>query len=268
MCNSELKSSFRLSLSFTKCPSPPSCSLSPFVSGVELSFKTRAPDGLLLCSFSPGNQEEFLAVQIKNGRPYFLFDPQVGNVFQKRLCIIENLNYAVLQHTFCLLLYLSVFTDCAFLSNTWFFFPFNSTPYTYSLFSPVFFFPSVLLSLQVSSIFSLTFSHLINVICSPSLVSVREAGKGEKLWKCVNVWIGLQLTHSLQSPRANTNCKLIKLCTHARTHTHTHTHAHSHTAWLSLSIHTDACRRVKESTTSMMKVMMGDDYTYFHQATN
>nr|XP_014268858.2 usherin [Maylandia zebra] len=44
--------------------------------GVELSFKTRAPDGLLLCSFSPGNQEEFLAVQIKNGRPYFLFDPQ------------------------------------------------------------------------------------------------------------------------------------------------------------------------------------------------
>lgn len=148
-----------------------------------------------------------------------------------------------------------------------FFPPFNS-PYTYSLFSPVFFFPSVLLSLQVSSIFSLTFSHLINVICSPSLVSVREAGKGEKLWKCVNVWIGLQLTHSLQSPRANTNCKLIKLCTHARTHTHTHTHAHSHTAWLSLSIHTDACRRVKESTTSMMKVMMGDDYTYFHQATN
>ncbi|XP_039982949.1 usherin [Xiphias gladius] len=44
--------------------------------GVELSFKTRSPDGLLLCAFSPGDQEEFLAVQIKNGRPYFLFDPQ------------------------------------------------------------------------------------------------------------------------------------------------------------------------------------------------
>uniref|UniRef100_A0A3B4TAI5 Usherin n=1 Tax=Seriola dumerili TaxID=41447 RepID=A0A3B4TAI5_SERDU len=44
--------------------------------GVGLSFKTRSPDGLLLCAFSPGNQEEFLAVQIKNGRPYFLFDPQ------------------------------------------------------------------------------------------------------------------------------------------------------------------------------------------------
>ncbi|KAM9366692.1 usherin [Symphorus nematophorus] len=44
--------------------------------GVEMSFKTRSPDGLLLCAFSPGNQEEFLAIQIKDGRPYFLFDPQ------------------------------------------------------------------------------------------------------------------------------------------------------------------------------------------------
>ncbi|XP_030271338.1 usherin [Sparus aurata] len=44
--------------------------------GVELSFKTRSPNGLLLCAFSPGNQEEFLAIQIKNGIPYFLFDPQ------------------------------------------------------------------------------------------------------------------------------------------------------------------------------------------------
>uniref|UniRef100_A0A4W6FW95 Usherin n=1 Tax=Lates calcarifer TaxID=8187 RepID=A0A4W6FW95_LATCA len=44
--------------------------------GIELTFRTRSPDGLLLCAFSPGNQEEFLAVQIKNGRPYFLFDPQ------------------------------------------------------------------------------------------------------------------------------------------------------------------------------------------------
>ncbi|KAM3876945.1 usherin [Diretmus argenteus] len=44
--------------------------------GVKLSFRTRSPDGLLLCAFSPGNQEEFLALQIQNGRPYFLFDPQ------------------------------------------------------------------------------------------------------------------------------------------------------------------------------------------------
>ncbi|XP_068597953.1 usherin [Brachionichthys hirsutus] len=44
--------------------------------GVELSFRTRSPVGLLLCAFSPGNQEEFLAIQLKDGRPYFLFDPQ------------------------------------------------------------------------------------------------------------------------------------------------------------------------------------------------
>ncbi|XP_068172657.1 usherin isoform X1 [Antennarius striatus] len=44
--------------------------------GVELSFRTRSPDGLLLCALSPGHQEEFLAVQLKDGRLYFLFDPQ------------------------------------------------------------------------------------------------------------------------------------------------------------------------------------------------
>nr|XP_046239587.1 usherin [Scatophagus argus] len=44
--------------------------------GVKLSFKTRSPDGLVFCAFSPGTQEEFLALQIKDGRPYFLFDPQ------------------------------------------------------------------------------------------------------------------------------------------------------------------------------------------------
>uniref|UniRef100_A0A3B3X6F7 Usher syndrome 2A (autosomal recessive, mild) n=1 Tax=Poecilia mexicana TaxID=48701 RepID=A0A3B3X6F7_9TELE len=42
----------------------------------QLSFKTWSPNGLLLSAFSPGHQEEFLAIQIKNGRPYFLFDPQ------------------------------------------------------------------------------------------------------------------------------------------------------------------------------------------------
>ncbi|KAK2854220.1 hypothetical protein Q5P01_006881 [Channa striata] len=44
--------------------------------GVELTFKTLSPDGLLLGAFSPGDHEEFLAIQMKNGRPYFLFDPQ------------------------------------------------------------------------------------------------------------------------------------------------------------------------------------------------
>ncbi|CDQ96127.1 unnamed protein product [Oncorhynchus mykiss] len=47
--------------------------------GLRLSFRTRASDGLLLCAVSPGNQEEYLALQIRNGRPYFLFDPQVIN---------------------------------------------------------------------------------------------------------------------------------------------------------------------------------------------
>ncbi|CAL8351742.1 unnamed protein product [Merluccius merluccius] len=44
--------------------------------GIQLSFRSRSPDGLLLCAFSPGGQEEFLALQIQQGRPYFLFDPQ------------------------------------------------------------------------------------------------------------------------------------------------------------------------------------------------
>ncbi|KAJ7988957.1 hypothetical protein DPEC_G00314570 [Dallia pectoralis] len=44
--------------------------------GLRLSFRTTASDGLLLCALSPGNQEEYVALQIRNGRPYFLFDPQ------------------------------------------------------------------------------------------------------------------------------------------------------------------------------------------------
>ncbi|CAJ1048931.1 LOW QUALITY PROTEIN: usherin [Xyrichtys novacula] len=44
--------------------------------GIELSFKTLSPLGLLLCAVSSGNQEEFVAIQIRDGRPYFLFDPQ------------------------------------------------------------------------------------------------------------------------------------------------------------------------------------------------
>ncbi|KAL0969312.1 hypothetical protein UPYG_G00225390 [Umbra pygmaea] len=48
--------------------------------GVRLSFRTRVSDGLLFCAISPGNQEEYLALQIRNGRLYFLFDPQGGAV--------------------------------------------------------------------------------------------------------------------------------------------------------------------------------------------
>ncbi|KAF5890051.1 usherin isoform X1, partial [Clarias magur] len=44
--------------------------------GIQLSFRTRMEEGLILCALSPGEQEEFVALQMHNGRPYFLFDPQ------------------------------------------------------------------------------------------------------------------------------------------------------------------------------------------------
>ncbi|XP_039386307.1 usherin [Mauremys reevesii] len=44
--------------------------------GIKVSFRTREPDGLILFSVSPGNQEEYIALQLQSGRPYFLFDPQ------------------------------------------------------------------------------------------------------------------------------------------------------------------------------------------------
>lgn len=42
-----------------------------------MKFKTQEPDGLIFFSASPGNQEEYIALQLRSGRPYFLFDPQV-----------------------------------------------------------------------------------------------------------------------------------------------------------------------------------------------
>ncbi|KAK3537246.1 hypothetical protein QTP70_004660 [Hemibagrus guttatus] len=48
--------------------------------GVQLSFRTRMEEGLILCALSPGEQEEFVALQMRNGRPYFLFDPQASVV--------------------------------------------------------------------------------------------------------------------------------------------------------------------------------------------
>ncbi|XP_055085949.1 usherin [Periophthalmus magnuspinnatus] len=44
--------------------------------GIRLSFRTQSPDGLLIAAFSPGIQEEFIAIQLKNGQLYFIFDPQ------------------------------------------------------------------------------------------------------------------------------------------------------------------------------------------------
>ncbi|XP_066526697.1 usherin [Hoplias malabaricus] len=48
--------------------------------GIQLTFRTRAENGLLLCALSPGDQEEYIALQIRNGRPYFLFDAQASAV--------------------------------------------------------------------------------------------------------------------------------------------------------------------------------------------
>ncbi|KAM9109657.1 usherin isoform 1-T1 [Megaptera novaeangliae] len=44
--------------------------------GIKASFRTKVPEGLIVFAASPGNQEEYFAIQLKNGRPYFLFDPQ------------------------------------------------------------------------------------------------------------------------------------------------------------------------------------------------
>lgn len=58
---------------------PNTDSLIAFVSpGIRASFRTRVPEGLIVFAASPGSQEEYFALQLKNGRPYFLFDPQVN----------------------------------------------------------------------------------------------------------------------------------------------------------------------------------------------
>ncbi|XP_028616049.1 usherin isoform X2 [Grammomys surdaster] len=44
--------------------------------GIKASFRTRVPEGLILLALSPHNQEEYFALQLKNGRPYFLYNPQ------------------------------------------------------------------------------------------------------------------------------------------------------------------------------------------------
>ncbi|EHB00446.1 Usherin [Heterocephalus glaber] len=44
--------------------------------GIKASFRTRVSEGLIFFAASPGNQEEYFALQLKKGRPYFLFDSQ------------------------------------------------------------------------------------------------------------------------------------------------------------------------------------------------
>ncbi|XP_072555094.1 usherin isoform X5 [Paramormyrops kingsleyae] len=52
--------------------------LDAYFTGIQLSFRTRAEEGLILCALSPGDQDEYIALQIRNGRPFFLFDPQAS----------------------------------------------------------------------------------------------------------------------------------------------------------------------------------------------
>ncbi|XP_053408878.1 usherin-like [Mercenaria mercenaria] len=44
--------------------------------GIRFWFRTRKKEGLLLFAASEGQQSEFVALQFKHGRPWFLFDPQ------------------------------------------------------------------------------------------------------------------------------------------------------------------------------------------------
>ncbi|TRY59648.1 hypothetical protein DNTS_027391, partial [Danionella cerebrum] len=48
--------------------------------GLKLSFRTRTEEGLMIFAVSPGDQEEYVALQLHKGRPYFLFDPQASAV--------------------------------------------------------------------------------------------------------------------------------------------------------------------------------------------
>ncbi|XP_053568734.1 usherin [Bombina bombina] len=47
-----------------------------YFTGIKIQFRTKELDGLILCAVSAGMQDEYIALQIRNGRPYFLFDPQ------------------------------------------------------------------------------------------------------------------------------------------------------------------------------------------------
>jgi len=44
--------------------------------GIRFWFRTRKLEGLLMFAASEGQQDEFVALQFKGGRPWFLFDPQ------------------------------------------------------------------------------------------------------------------------------------------------------------------------------------------------
>ncbi|CAH2254292.1 usherin [Pelobates cultripes] len=60
---------------YVKFP-PSTLPMNSYFTGIKIQFRTKEPDGLLLCAVSAGMQEEYIVLQMRNGRPYFLFDPQ------------------------------------------------------------------------------------------------------------------------------------------------------------------------------------------------
>lgn len=48
------------------------------VNKIELSFRTKYPDGLILFLASDGKQEDLLAIELREGKPWFIFDCQDG----------------------------------------------------------------------------------------------------------------------------------------------------------------------------------------------
>ena len=55
-------------------------------SGFDLWFKTKSKNGLIIFAGSEGGQEEFIVIQLRSGRPWFLFDPQgtlISSVYSK-----------------------------------------------------------------------------------------------------------------------------------------------------------------------------------------
>ena len=46
------------------------------LSGIDMWFKTTQEDGLLILAASEGGQEEIVALQLRSGRPWFVFDTQ------------------------------------------------------------------------------------------------------------------------------------------------------------------------------------------------
>ncbi|KAM9316854.1 usherin [Gastrophryne carolinensis] len=50
--------------------------MNTYFTGIKIQFRTKEADGLILCAVSAGSQEEYIVLQIRRGRPYFLFDPQ------------------------------------------------------------------------------------------------------------------------------------------------------------------------------------------------